>query len=145
MTESNKYCILHDDNIDQTNSNIIGPANNESDNYCNYYNFLKNENQTITKQKCCDKELLQYKFNNINSNDTIKGIQFYKNRDNNISYRVCGMDTIEKCDNEWPSTWTSDQNKKWNKYDDYMKCLYDETTPDLKNKDIGLILSLIHI
>ena len=30
MTESNQYCILHDNNENQTNSKVIGPADNES-------------------------------------------------------------------------------------------------------------------
>ena len=139
MTESNQYCILHDNNENQTNSKVIGPADNESNDYCNNFNSLKNENQIITKQKCCDKQLLQGKFNTVDPNNK-KGIQFYKNRPNsNTSYRVCGNKTITECNNNWPSGWTTDQNLEWNKYDDYMKCLYDKTSPELKNNIIGHI------
>jgi hypothetical protein len=137
MTELNQYCILHDDNIDQTNPSLIVSANNESDLYCNdNFNNLKNEHQKITKKKCCDRELSQGQFSQIDP-DNKTGIQFYKDRQYLNSYRVCGKETIEECNNEWPVSWTSDKDTKWNKYDNYIKCLFNETSPELENNNIG--------
>lgn len=136
MSETNMYCVLHDDNNKQTNSKVIVSANNESDNYCNYFNSIKKENQVITKKKCCDKDELMGKFDQVDESNT-KGVQFYKTRFNN-TYRTCGHSTETECDNRWPSSWGNNIGE-WNKYDNFMKCLTDETSPTLKNKYINFL------